>query len=294
MKNIDSIKSIIGYVKSISIVLILFSGIAVSVMLVMDSDDFGQKIVRALELRNSKKMTGGNIVTVIQKDNYFICIYEPVFQNNLYNTKDGFIQIDFISNNQLPLNIHDEIDYNNDNVSDFAISLNTKENSASLKKTNKKITGIMDISSITNICILKANNGQNTVFSANGYEKPEFLGYTNAELDSFEKIKKIVIYNERNAFLEIISRIDNGDFVENKTFHFISKFHKNIEEVALEYSREEIKGKIFHKIVISSLNDNNNQHLTIYTSAEGINTDFKAYPISTYNTRKTVRVLITR
>jgi hypothetical protein len=60
------------------------------------------------------------------------------------DTKDGFIQLDWITKNTFPENISEDVDYDRDGAVDFSLELNTIKNTAQLIPYSDAVKALSD------------------------------------------------------------------------------------------------------------------------------------------------------
>jgi hypothetical protein len=123
---INKIKSFLGYSWAIIAVPLAFV-LSISIINIINNSAVIKNIT------TSSRITGGETDRIIKMDGYDIAIHKPVFEGVFSERKNGFIQVDFISIDNLPEIINAYIDYNNDLKNDFYLILNTKTNKIMLK-----------------------------------------------------------------------------------------------------------------------------------------------------------------
>jgi hypothetical protein len=144
MKIIRSIAGFAWAIASIAIAAILFSSLGL----------WERKLVVEGGIRISPRFTGGELVRSIDHAGYVTRIHRPVFDGILWDSSRGFVQIDWASSEgELPAQIHEEIDYDLDGKADFALSLDTRKNSASLGPHADEVLAIQDRSSLGELSI---------------------------------------------------------------------------------------------------------------------------------------------
>jgi len=126
------IKSVSGYIWAILT-------IPIAMMILISSTPMYKFFYGEEGLKISDHITGGDVVEVIERDDYSVQIYKQIFDGFFIERNTGFIQIDFISDRDLPSQIEEEIDYNKDGISDFLISLNTQFNECRLIPKTEKV-----------------------------------------------------------------------------------------------------------------------------------------------------------
>ena len=129
------IKNILGYVWAIFTIPLAF-------IIIGASDTIGDAVFG--DVKVTDRISGGEIVKVVNENNYSICIHEMVFDGFIFEHSSGFVQIDFISEAVLPSSILEEIDYNLDGIPDFSFFLNTESNEYELIPFTDKVKGLSD------------------------------------------------------------------------------------------------------------------------------------------------------
>jgi hypothetical protein len=91
-------------------------------------------------MKISPRYSGGVVVTEVQKGDYTIGIRKAVFDGLFGEKKEGFVQVDW--KGKLPNPIADTIDFNNDNVKDFVIRIDTLNSQTQITPLNPKVKGV--------------------------------------------------------------------------------------------------------------------------------------------------------
>jgi hypothetical protein len=99
--------------------------------------------------------TGGDLNYSIEKDSIKIAINKPVFEALIGESNEGFVQITFSGSKNLPKNIVEEIDYNNDSKTDFKLKINTLEETTELSSLNSNVTSLIVSSKVKNDWIVR-------------------------------------------------------------------------------------------------------------------------------------------
>lgn len=114
----EKIKSAVGYSIAFLSVILAFATFASDGMI-------GKELVKRGNLVVSPNMYGGEIIKTIQKDGYRVVVRKPVFQGLFKPKKEGFIQVDFLKEENVPQIINEDIDFDDDKKIDFRIQYNT-------------------------------------------------------------------------------------------------------------------------------------------------------------------------
>jgi hypothetical protein len=128
----EKVKSILGY--SWAIMTVPF---ALAIM--FSAPIIYQTLFEGSGLKVTDRISGGEVVQVIERNAYSIYLHKPVFDGFFSERTSGFVQVDFISETALPLQIEETIDYDLDQMSDFQISINTQTNEYELKAETENV-----------------------------------------------------------------------------------------------------------------------------------------------------------
>lgn len=82
-------------------------------------------------------MSGGEVATSIISECCTLDVRKPVFDGLTGQRKNGFVQIDWRGN--IPEEIVDTIDYDSDNVSDFALRIDCRNSETELEAFSSKV-----------------------------------------------------------------------------------------------------------------------------------------------------------
>ena len=97
-------------------------------LLLMSSQGIYQNTFEKRGLKVTDRISGGKVTKILQRENYSVHLHRPVFDGLFTETKSGFVQIDFISQTNLPSRIRENIDYDLDSEVDFFFSIDTQSN----------------------------------------------------------------------------------------------------------------------------------------------------------------------
>jgi hypothetical protein len=114
----STIKSILGY---------LLAGLALPLVLVAFINLNGwMQILGDSGLRVSPWITGGEVAFTLAHDGYSTRVHKPVFMGLLWETRDGFVQVDWTPRENAPGVIDEAIDYDGDGRDDFRVQWDTQ------------------------------------------------------------------------------------------------------------------------------------------------------------------------
>lgn len=91
---------------------------------------FSQSLAKLPFMKLNPVCSGGEVARRIVADNCTLEIRQPVFNGFLGEKNRGFVQVDW--RGIIPEMINDTIDYNMDNIPDFIIEIDRKENTSEL------------------------------------------------------------------------------------------------------------------------------------------------------------------
>jgi hypothetical protein len=103
---------------------------------------WSEKLVAVTGLSVTARYTGGEVVRKIGHGQYETRIHRPVFDGFLWDSKQGFVQIDWTAAQSLPARLEEDIDYDGDGTADFRIELSTQDNSAKLVPVNPHVLSL--------------------------------------------------------------------------------------------------------------------------------------------------------
>jgi len=120
----SKIKSALGY---------LAAGLAVPLVLAaLIGMEGWMRMIADTGVRISPWITGGAAALSLPHDGYQTRIHTPVFMGLLWETRDGFVQVDWTPKENAPAEIDEEIDYDNDGTADFRIRWDTRSGDVAL------------------------------------------------------------------------------------------------------------------------------------------------------------------
>ncbi len=283
-------KILLIILKSILGITYMMITVIIGIMLFMNIDENGEKFIKKFEIKETEKILGGEIIKVVDYDNYKLRIHKPVFPGIFKERKKGFVQIDWFSNDSLPDNINEGIDYDNDGLNNFSVDLDTVNDKAVLTAYSDNVLNLMDKASIGSVILKSYADGRRGVFVFHDYNEARFLDYSFDYFNNFDAIKNIIVSEDQSKFNDFIENIKNGKNSGSIEILMNRKLDNNLIRINISY--EKIKDKNKHKIIFNVIDDNINQQLTVLTSARDINKDFTAYPKTSYKEGRSVRVML--
>jgi hypothetical protein len=104
------------------IVLVMFPGL----------DSFSRQLAKLSFMKVNPTLSGGDTARSVVYENYTLYIHQPVFEALIGESSTGFIQLDWVWNDSIPVSVSDSVDFNNDNHIDFVISIDPQSDSVLL------------------------------------------------------------------------------------------------------------------------------------------------------------------
>ena len=129
------VKKIIGYslaFLAIPLVLATFIGM----------DFWGSRLAATTGVQVSPWYTGNDVSHTVNHGSYELRVHRPVFDGLLRESREGFVQIDWAPLESVPATVDEEIDWNADGVSDFSVSMDTRNKTAKLTPHTPDVTGL--------------------------------------------------------------------------------------------------------------------------------------------------------
>ncbi len=135
----NKIKNFIGY--SWAIICLLLTP-----AIFANQTGFSQLLAQLPFMKVTPKYTGGEVVRKIEYTEYTTEIHEPIFEALIGESSEGFVQVTWRVKDKLPERIKETVDFNNDNLPDFQISINTKNGKTKFIPLSEDVLSL-DISS---------------------------------------------------------------------------------------------------------------------------------------------------
>jgi hypothetical protein len=109
----------------------------------MSSISFFEGQLGQLGLHVSARWSGGEVVQTIEHDSYHTLIHRPVFDGLFWQNPEGFVQIDWRSDRELPARIDETVDFDRDGREDFQVQLDTRGNTAQLIRYDQRVLSLV-------------------------------------------------------------------------------------------------------------------------------------------------------
>ena len=130
MKKIKIVAGIAWAFAALILILILFPGL----------NSFSASVSRLPFMKINPNYTGGEVARRYINDGCTLDVRKPVFDGFLRERKSGFIQLDW--RGDVPDNIIDTIDYDQDNNADFSININRSVPKTTIFCFNRKVEDV--------------------------------------------------------------------------------------------------------------------------------------------------------
>ncbi len=144
------LKAFIGYFWAVLCILIIM-------MTFMNNTGFAKMLAAFPFMKINPVYTGGEIAQEIDHDNYKTQIHEPVFEALIGESSTGFVQVVWTSEDNLPDIIDEKIDFDNNGIDDFQITVNTTTAETSLIKLNENVISLSISSNLKNNWAVRIN-----------------------------------------------------------------------------------------------------------------------------------------
>lgn len=143
MKSLKSIPAYIWAVFCMFLIPVTFMGNAY----------FARELATLPFMKVSPVYTGGDSIRSYKHDGMTVTINKPVFESLIGKSRKGFVQIKF--SGKLPSIIKSTIDYNNDGIVDFSLTINTLTNDTKLTALSKNVSRLVVSSKVKSYWIVR-------------------------------------------------------------------------------------------------------------------------------------------
>ncbi len=121
------------------------------------NDALAEKLARLPFMKIHPKYSGGDERIAYIENGLHISVFEPVYSGIKGKGSDGFVQVKFAGTNTLPATINEAIDYDQNGVPDFNVSINTADGSTTLEKLNSHVQSIQVSSKVKDYWLIRVN-----------------------------------------------------------------------------------------------------------------------------------------
>ncbi len=111
----------------------------------MGMDFWAHKLVAITGITVSPWYTGAEVVRKIDHGLYETRIHRPVFDGLLWQTRQGFVQVDWAPIQSIPAFIDEAVDFDGDGTNDFRVQLDPSLNSAKITPLDRRVISLEGI-----------------------------------------------------------------------------------------------------------------------------------------------------
>ena len=133
MKKILVILGFTWAVICLLIILIMFPGL----------DSYSRQMAKLSFMKVNPTLSGGDTARSVVYEDYTLHIHNPVFDALIGESSSGFIQLDWVWNDSIPVPVKDSIDFNMDDHIDFIISIDPQSNQVHLDPLQPHVRDII-------------------------------------------------------------------------------------------------------------------------------------------------------
>ena len=125
----------------------MLASLMVPVVLVtfLGMDFWAHKLISITGVHVSPWYTGAEVVRKVGHGQYETRIHRPVFDGLLWESRQGFVQVDWAPVQSIPSHIDEEVDIDGDGIMDFRVQLDTSENAARVTPLNRGVISLEGI-----------------------------------------------------------------------------------------------------------------------------------------------------
>jgi len=127
------------------IILIMFPGL----------DNFSRQFAKLSFMKVNTTLSGGDVIRSVEYEDYTLNIHEPVFEALIGESSKGFIQLDWIWKDSIPVPVKDSIDFNMDDHIDFIVGIDPLSNQVQLDPLQPFVEEITEEARIENGWIVR-------------------------------------------------------------------------------------------------------------------------------------------
>jgi hypothetical protein len=131
MKKIKIFLGITWAFLCLILILVLFPGL----------NSFSGSVSKLPFMKLNARYSGGEVAKQIVAASCTLDIRKPVFNGFFKDRKNGFVQLDW--RGTLPETMKDSVDYDNDGIRDFCITVNTKDMKSIVEPFNVKVKDVL-------------------------------------------------------------------------------------------------------------------------------------------------------
>lgn len=271
-------------------IIYMIASVTISVQLIMGMSDLGRMIIEKTGLKISDKFKGGRVDRINEYDGYISRVHKPVFEGPFGESSEGFIQIDWFTDDSLPAEINEEFDYDQDGKIDFKLKIWPHDDRAFITAYDDRVMNLVDKATVASFTIKGYPDGRNAVFSFKDYEESLFLGYSMDEVNSLDKVKKLLPPEYQAPFEEYITAAREDRAIEKGELIIIDGMDGSTVPVTISYHKDESEEHTQYKVLLKTGKTKGRQQLLINVRP---GSDYVTiYPKTSYKLGKSVRVML--
>jgi hypothetical protein len=118
-------------------------------------DNFSRQLAKLSFMKVNPTLSGGDVARSVEYENYTLNIHEPVFEALIGESSKGFVQLNWIWKDSIPVPVKDSIDFNMDDHIDFIIGIDPSSNQVQLDPLQPFVEEITDEARIENGWIVR-------------------------------------------------------------------------------------------------------------------------------------------
>ena len=131
MKKVKIIAGITWAFLCLIMILVLFPGL----------NSFSGSVSKLPFMKLNPRYSGGEVAKQIVEESCTLDVRKPVFNGFFKDRKNGFVQLDW--HGTLSEIIKDSVDYDNDGINDFCITVYTKDLKSAVEPFNGKVKDVL-------------------------------------------------------------------------------------------------------------------------------------------------------
>jgi|WetSurMetagenome_2_1015567.scaffolds.fasta_scaffold00762_9 hypothetical protein len=117
-----------------------FLGLILMIILFPGLSGFSKSFGTLPFMKINPRYSGGEVAFTQSAGACTLAVHKPVFNGLVRDRNTGFVQVDW--RGKIPDQIRDTIDYDNDNVPDFVIAVDTKKPASDCCPLSGRVTGL--------------------------------------------------------------------------------------------------------------------------------------------------------
>lgn len=264
--------------------------VTISVQLIMGMSGLGQMLVEKTGLKVTEKFKGGRVSKVTLHKGYISRLHRPVFDGPFGESGKGFVQIDWFTDDSLPAEINEEFDYDLDGKIDFKLKLWPEDDRAFITSYNENVGYLVDKATVASFVMKGYPDARNAVFSFKNYEEAVFLGYRMEELDTLDKVKKLIGSENHSLLEQYLAAAREDKAINSSEIMLVDRIGQKSEPVSISYIKTEDEEHDRYEVILKAAKTEGVQQLLIRVWP---NSDYvRIFPKTSYKVGKSVRVML--